>query len=244
MHHPYQRFFEDGNPWKEPIDQHRWERELPGKVSPGEWDRLSADRQPEVREAKTRTTGGPGGLPGSMTIKYRSRIWQDMRIARAVVRAREEAEGEPVKPMDLEADVTAARGPDRCRGTAAGSQAGCRRAALRVRAEARWDMAAGARAEARWDTAAGGAAEFRRDTAVRGRAEFQPDMEVRVRMARCQGPGAVLEVLPLSMEAGARTAKRQGPAAAVLAQLGPDTGIKVMKAAIRRLGGMEIKIRI
>ena len=53
-------------------------------------------------------------------------------------------------------------------------------------------MAAGARAEARWDTAAGGAAEFRRDTAVRGRAEFQPDMEVRVRMARCQGPGAVL----------------------------------------------------
>ena len=29
-----------------------------------------------------------------------------MRIARAVVRAREEAEGEPVKPMDLEADVT------------------------------------------------------------------------------------------------------------------------------------------
>ena len=81
-------------------------------------------------------------------------------------------------------------------------------------------------------------------SAGRGRAEFQPDMEVRVRMARCQGPGAVLEVLPLSMEAGARTAKRQGPAAAVLAQLGPDTGIKVMKAAIRRLGGMEIKIRI
>lgn len=155
-----------------------------------------------------------------------------MRIARAVVRAREEAEGEPVKPMDLEADVTAARGPDRCLGTAAGSQAGCRRAALRVRAEARWD------------TAAGGAAEFRRDTAVRGRAEFQPDMEVRVRMARRQGPEAVLEVLPLSMEAGARTAKRQGPAAAVLAQLGPDTGIKVMKAAIRCLGGMEIKIRI
>ena len=232
MHHPYQRFFEDGNLWKEPIDQHRWERELPGKVSPGEWDRLSADRQPEVREAKTRTTGGPGGLPGSMTIKYRSRIWQDMRIARAVIRAREEAEGEPVKPMDLEADVTAARGPDRCLGTAAGSQAGCRRAALRVRAEARWD------------TAAGGASEFRRDTAVRGRAEFQPDMEVRVRMARCQGPGAVLEVLPLSMEAGAGTAKRQGPAAAVLAQLGPDTGIKVMKAAIRRLGGMEIKMRI
>ena len=232
MHHPYQRFFEDGNPWKEPIDQHRWERELPGKVSPGEWDRLSADRQPEVREAKTRMTGGPGGLPGSMTIKYRSRIWQDMRIARAVVRAREEAEKEPVKPMDLEADVTAARGPDRCRGTAAGSQAGGRRAALRVRAEARWD------------TAAGGAAEFRRDTAVRGRAEFQPDMEVRVRMARCQGLGAVLEELLLRMDAGARTAKRQGPAAAVLAQLGPDTGIKVMKAAIRRLGGMEIKIRI